>query len=377
MYTKVVQPSDPYEIVLTGASASGKTTALAYLTQKLSDRGIKVLSCPETATILLSAGLGDVPATREADPERFLQLQKSILLLQVQLREHMRAQAAAIDGPVVILYDRGEMDVLAYAGEELFCQLLDEQGWTTTQMRDHYDAIIHLVSVAVDYPEFYNNHNNPARWEDPEQARITNDLILSAWTGAPHLWVVDNQHLLEGKLERTLDVVLHVLGLPQPVEHEYKFLLHDAPTEHGLITRGAKPIEIEQHYLQGAHGEFRLRARSQDGVAIYFHTVKEELADGARVEYESRISRDEYFRMLEETGGERRVLNKRRWCFAEQGHYYELDHIAGEEGDIWLLEVETLPGDRKPLVPAWLGIYEDVTTNPDYSSSRLAKSAQD
>ena len=373
----IMSDKNYHEIVLTGASASGKTTALSYLAQELEDRGIKVLSCPETATILLQSGLGDVPAYREEYPERFWCLQKSILGLQLEMREHMRRQAQAIEGQVVILYDRGEMDVLAYAGEELFSKMLAEEGLTKTELRDQYDAIIHLVSVAVDYPQFYNNHNNPARWEDPEQAKATNKRLLHAWTGAPHLWVVDNQHRLEGKLERTLDIVLHTMGLPQPVEREHKFLLGLAPNEQELLEHGASRIDIEQYYLEGPLGSFRIRARSQGGVATYYHTVKEELDDGTRAEYEHRISRDDYYRLLEESGGEKRVLRKHRWCFAQHGHYYELDHISLPEGDMWLLEVEVLPGDSSPLVPEWLGDVQEVTSSPDYSSSSLAKSAQD
>ena len=361
-----------HEIVLTGASASGKTTALAYLTQKLGDRGITVLACPETATVMLAAGLGDVPAARQQEPERFLQLQKSILMLQHQLRSHMRAQAEAVQGPTVILYDRAEMDVLAYVGQEMFAELLQDQGLNVTELRDQYHAVIHLVSVAVDYPEFYNNHNNPARWDDAENARHTNGLLLRAWTGAPHLWVVDNQERLEGKLERTLDIVLHTLGLPQPIEHEHKFLLHDAPNTEELIQRGAQAIDITQYYIQGESGEFRLRERSQGGVATFYHTVKEALGDGSCMEHESRISRQEYYRSLDEYGGSCRVLSKKRWCFAESGHYYELDQI----NNTWLLEVETLPDDSKPVVPQWLGRVEDVTGDTRYSSSELSKKAQ-
>lgn len=358
-----------HEIVLTGASASGKTTALAYLMQKLEDRGIKVLCCPEVATLMLGSGLGDVPLLRDSHPERFRALQQGMLGLQMQLREHMLHQARHIDGPVVVLYDRAEMDIQAYVGKEMFEDILSEHSLSEAGLRDHYHAVIHLVSVAVDYPEWYNNDNNPSRWDDVEHARQTDGLLLQAWTGTPHLWVVDNHERLEGKLERTLDIVLHTLGLPQPVEHEHKFLLSEAPALELLEQHGAKPIDIEQYYLQGPGGPFRLRARSQAGMSTFFHTVKEDLPDGGRAEYEARISQEEYHRLLEDTGGQRSTLSKRRWCFAWQGHYYELDQID----NIWLLEVETLPGDQKPLVPDWLGEAKDVTDDPAYLSSSLAK----
>ena len=45
------------EIVLTGGPCAGKTTALAVLSQKLSDYGYQVLVCPETASLVINAGV--------------------------------------------------------------------------------------------------------------------------------------------------------------------------------------------------------------------------------------------------------------------------------------------------------------------------------
>jgi len=366
--------SNYHEIVLTGASASGKTTALSFLSQKLADRGIKVLQCPETATILLQSGLWDVPTKQDENPELYYELEKRILQLQLQMRDHYRGLARAFaPEKVVILYDRGEMDVQAYAGQEVFQKIIKEQGLSLPALRDHYDAVIHLVSVAVDYPQFYNNHNNPARWETIEQARATNQLILHAWTGTPHLWVADNQHQLEGKLERVLEAVLHTIGLPHPVEHERKFLLDQAPNlDHAP---GVARIEIKQTYL--LHGdtgiESRVRQRSQDGQHTFYHTRKEDLPGGGRAEYEAQINSSEYARLLSEADPDRQPLLKTRWCFVWNHTYYELDQIPMPDGDLWLLEVELLEAAHIPQIPEWLGAVREVTDDPAFRSGELAR----
>ena len=44
-------------IVLTGGPCSGKSSSLAYLTEKLSDHGFMVFVIPETATIITNSGI--------------------------------------------------------------------------------------------------------------------------------------------------------------------------------------------------------------------------------------------------------------------------------------------------------------------------------
>lgn len=362
-----------HEIVLTGASSAGKTTALAFISQKLADRGIHVLRCPEVASILLGAGTGEIPLRQAEEPEKFRQLEKSMLLLQRKMREQFQMIAESYaPQPVVILYDRGEMDVLAYAGREVFEEIIQAENLGITSLRDHYDAVIHLVSVAVDFPEMYSSDNNPARWETPEQAQESNQSILRAWTGAPHLWVIDNQDQLQGKLEKALQAVLHTIGLPVPVEHEYKFLLQDGPSLDLLNRQGAQKIEIIQTYLLDPEdqGERRVRKRSQDGDHTFYYTRKEDLPGGGRAEYEAQISAPEYQRLLLEKDPLRPSLHKTRWCFVWRSTYYELDYFPAQ--DIWLLEVEVMDPLAEPSVPDWLGPARNVTQDPRYRSSRIA-----
>jgi len=364
-----------YEIVLTGASSAGKTTALSFLAQKLADRGFHVLRCPEVASLLLDAGTREIPMRQKEEPEMFYHLEKSMLLMQMEMRSHFRRLAQAYaPQPTVILYDRGEMDVLAYAGRDLFHRILGEEELSLPQLRDHYDAVVHLVSVAVDFPELYSSENNPARWETVEQARSSNSLIMQAWTGTPHLWVIDNQDRMEGKLEKTLQAVLHTVGFPAPVEHEYKFLLENEPPLSELESLGAARIEIQQTYLlANQEGEFRVRQRSQDGGHTFYYTRKQDLPGGGRAEYEAQITLAEYERLLGEADPEKPTLQKTRWCFVWEHTYYELDHFVGPDGDLWLLEVETMDSSNTPRIPDWLGPVKDVTHNHNYRSASIAQ----
>ena len=60
-------PATIYRIVLTGGPCAGKTTALAAVISALELRGIRVLTVPESATIMFTNGAGyrDITDTEE------------------------------------------------------------------------------------------------------------------------------------------------------------------------------------------------------------------------------------------------------------------------------------------------------------------------
>ena len=68
--------------------------------------------------------------------------------------------------------------------------------------RARYDAVFHLVTAAKGAEEAYTFANNAARYENVEQAAALDDRIIAAWTGHPHLRVIDNTTDFEEKLIR-------------------------------------------------------------------------------------------------------------------------------------------------------------------------------
>ena len=149
------------EIVLTGGPCAGKTTALEVLSQKLSDYGYQVLVCPETASLVINAGVAVGQLAQ--DPATWLEFQRLVVRTQGALRERFRAIASLYDEPVVILFDRAEMDNAAYIDPDLFAALLEDEGTPVARVRDSYDAVIHLVSAADGAEHAYTTENNAAR----------------------------------------------------------------------------------------------------------------------------------------------------------------------------------------------------------------------
>lgn len=366
------------EIVLTGGPCAGKTSSLAYLQEKLADRGIRVFIPPEVPTQMIAAGIQDMAQIVADDGELFLHVEEQMLLMQREQRQRFRELAAGFDEPTVLIFDRAEMDISSYLGPERFGALLQEHRLTLDDVRDSYDAVIHLVTAAKGAPEAYTLENNQARYETPEQAIAADERTLAAWIGTPKLRIIDNDVSFDQKLRRVLDTVLGVLGIPAPVEAERKFLLARAPDLRGPLFAQAQAIEIEQHYLFDPDPEVerRVRRRTQGASSTYYLTHKRPLPDDTRLETEVRISPRSYLERLTETDPERRPLRKTRYCFAYDSAYFELDCLpAGEQlgEELWLLEVELESMDEQFTLPPSLEIEREVTGDARFSMGQIAR----
>jgi CYTH domain-containing protein/predicted ATPase len=363
--------TDAVEIVLTGGPGSGKTSALSVLSEKMADWGYRVLLAPEVATLLISGGVTDIGAIA-ADPERFRILEGHFLAFQRSLRLRYQALAESFMAQgerVVILYDRGESDIAAYLPPATWASLVAEAGLTSAEVRDSYRAVIHLVSAADGAEAFYSNANNAARRETATDART-----LAAWVGHPHLRVIDNSTDFRAKMERTLAAVARVLGIPEPVEIERKFLLAAPPSPATLAALGARPIEIRQTYLRAnVPGQSeRVRQRGADGQAVFYHTVKVRRSATTRVETERMISEDEYRTLLTRADPARREIRKIRHCFVANGAYFELDEFRSP-ADLWILEIELASDDEAVVLPTELAVARELTDEPGWSNAELAK----
>ena len=208
------------KIVLTGGPCAGKTTALVRIIEHFSGLGYKVFTIPEVPTMFTQAGMNYLTDNAKF----FYEGEKATLQIQLALEDSMMRMAQTIDKPVIIVCDRGAMDISSYLTPELWNRIIGELGYTTAQLRDErYDAVLHLVSAADGAEQFYTTSNNAQRLEraDEQGLQIARELdkkVISAWTGHSHLRVINNHDDFNNKLNRVLKEISNVLGIPQPVE---------------------------------------------------------------------------------------------------------------------------------------------------------------
>lgn len=352
-----------WEFVITGGPCAGKTTGLSKLERFFTNRGYKVIIVAETATEVILSGVNP----KELSTYDF---QQCIIERGINKEYTIRNVAKCFNKEVVIFYDRGLLDSVAYMERGDFISILKTKELTEIQARDSYDAVFHLVTAAIGAEEYYTKANNKARRESLEQAREADRRTLAAWTGHPHLRVIDNSTGFNEKIDRLIKEVATVMGIPTPIETERKFLIK-LPTSKQLKDSESVKSNIVQTYLKRTDPEVerRVRQRGIDGKFSYYYTEKKKLSKYSRDEVERRISQDEYIALLVEGVS---VVRKDRYCFFYENQYFELDIYPGWENEA-ILEIELTSENQEVKIPDWISVIKEVTGDDKYSNAALAK----
>ena len=357
-----------YKIVITGGPCAGKSTAMTRIQEEYTRHGFAVLFIPESATDIILSGI-----TFNSMPNP-LEFQK--IISTNQLNKEKLYEAAALNivssDKVLIVCDRGVIDGKAYLNSVEYNQLLRSIGISEVELRDNYDAVFHLTTAAKGAEEFYT-HNNPARKENLEEARIADDKVLSAWAGHPHLRVIDNSTDFEGKMNRLLKEISAFLGEQTPYEIERKFLIK-MPDLEKLSDPTLKKLEIIQTYLKSNNPdeEIRIRQRGSDGNFIYTKTIKKKVSNLKRMEVEKRISKDEYLSLLLDADNNKRQIRKTRYCLVYKNQYLEIDIFPFWKEQA-ILEVELSSETEEISLPSNIHVIKEVTDDEEYRNSSLAK----
>lgn len=356
---------------MTGGPVSGKTSLLPFVLQQLVKAGIKPFFVPEAATHIFSMGY---------DLRNPL-LQHSIL--QTQLFFEKQAETAAelyvqqTDKPAVIICDRGIFDIKAYMNDGKFKKLLKDHDLDYVQTRDQrYKGVIHLETTAKDKEDIYLRefHGNPTRSETPEDARNRDNQLKRAWNGAQHVWVIDNSTGFDEKKQRAVNHILHMEGLPEPKEIEFKYLINPS-FQKEMITEYRTDVLIEQTYLNHPDSEIeeRVRKRGQYNSFVFIHTLKQRAIQG---EWESFLEASEYKKLLGRRITNKEQIKKTRSLFMSENQYFEFDTFAQkiDEKGHHILELEVTDKQTTPKLPKWIEPYvvKEVTTDLFYSNNQIA-----
>lgn len=362
---------------ITGGPGAGKSSIMSVLTQVLAERGYKTLICPETASELI---LNGICPGENISMEKFQEL----ILDKQLLKESIYDTAAECfdQSKLVILYDRGLHDQMAYISKEKFEKLLNKRNHTLTDALAHYDCVFHLVTAADGAPDYYvwndptknDVGNNAARRESPLEAIEKDKLTLNAWIGHPHLRVFDNSTNFAGKVNRVVKELFSVLGEPEPKEIERKFLI-EKPSDEAILSLGCiSKSNIIQTYLKKTSSETERRVRqrgtTKEGFSFYY-TEKTNISNGERVEIEDKISPAEYINYLSEADTSLHQISKTRYCFIYKNKYYEMD-IYPFSDKYAILEIELNDINEEIELPN-LTIIKEVTNDDRYKNHSLAK----
>ena len=357
------------KIVLTGGPCAGKSTGLSRIEQELTDRGYKVFVVSETATEVITGGI-------KPSEMSLLDFQTCIFDIQ-RVKEDIFINAAKkynekMGVNCVILFDRGLIDAKSFMTQDEFDELLLLELENEISVRDSYDGVFHLKTAADGAEEFYTLANNTARSETPEQARKIDKACIAAWTGHPHLRVIDNSTNFKGKMDKLMNEIYALLGEPIPTEIERKYLIKMPNIKELGQKYPMTKVNIIQTYLNSSSEvERRVRQRGLNGVYSYYYTEKRGTGL-SRVEVEKKISKEEYLDYLMDADTTLHQIRKDRYCFVYENSYIELDiYPFWDENAI--VEVELMDENQEVNLPNELEVIFEVTDNNDFKNKSLAK----
>jgi predicted ATPase len=176
-------------IVLTGGPGAGKTVISSAVAAASADRYVRV---PEAATQIY-----DLLQTRwdRLDVTGRRDVQRRIYVLQ---REQEDALAREHPGKTLLL-DRGTIDGAAYwpEGAQAYWR---ELGTTAEHELARYDAVIWLQTSAT-LGLYDRDASNPCRFEHPEAAIASGNLLKLLWGKHPRLRLIDAYPELAEKID--------------------------------------------------------------------------------------------------------------------------------------------------------------------------------
>lgn len=356
------------KIVITGGPCAGKSTAMSWVQNAFTQMGYIVLFVSETATDLITGGVAPWTCGTNSAYQKFQ------LRLQLDKEKVFEQAAKTMDGEkVLIVCDRGALDNKTYMDGLEFAQVLEFFGTNEIELRDNYDAVFHLVTAAKGAEEFYTTANNAARTETADEAAALDDKLIAAWTGHPHLRVIDNSSNFEDKMKRLIAEISSFLGEPEPFEIERKFLIEYPDIKWLESIPNCQRIEIIQTYLKSDNDdEIRVRQRGIDGHYIYFLTTKRKVNNLKRVEIERRLSELEYIRLLMNADTTRRQIRKDRYCLTYENQYFEID-VYPFWNDKAIAEIELSDENADVKFPKQIKVVKEVTDDESYKNASLAK----
>ena len=356
------------KIVITGGPCAGKSTAMSWIQNAFTQMGYTVLFVPETATELITGGVA--PWTCGTNCE----FQKCQMSMQIHKEKVFEQAAKTMDAPKVLLVcDRGALDNKAYMNDLEFAEVLEFLGTNPIDLRDKYDAVFHLVTAAKGAEEFYTTSNNTARTETVAEAAALDDKLIAAWTGHPHLRVIDNASNFEDKMKRLIAEITSFLGEPEPLETERKFLIEYPDMKWLGSIPNCQRVEIIQTYLKADDKEeIRVRQRGMDGHYIYYQTIKRKISSLKRVEIERRLSESEYIRLLMNADTTMRQIRKDRYCLTYENQYFEID-VYPFWNDKAIVEIELSDENAEIRFPEQIKVIKEVTDDDSYKNAALAR----
>ena len=362
-YNKKDIASQVTKVVITGGPSSGKTECIYEVKNHFEKLGYKVIVIPSVGTALIHCGIYPWDAVNEDDFE------KMNLGAKIKLEEVADEAVSNINAKkILILCERGTLDVKSYTSNRNFQQMCKEYNTSEEELKSSYDAVFHLKTVAKGYKEQYKQIPVYRR-EDPETAIYLDDKTIEAWSGHNNFRIIDAYPHFEDKIAKLIKEVSYLLHEENKTYLEKKYLISKPNIEQLLKNKHCRKVHIKQHYLidDKKKEEEKIVLRRENNKNFYYNVNKK-----TKGKYRKTISADEYINKLEDENNKFYHIYKDRYYYVYDSRCIKID-IFPFWSDKAILEVDLLNDRENVKLPKCIKVIEDVTENINYKNYYLAE----
>lgn len=370
-----------HRVVFTGGPCAGKTTSINRIKNFFENIGWKVFCVPETATVLLSSGIYFYELTPESKMCFQENLLKTLLQIEDTINETVQYYMKEQKINCLVVYDRGAMDPVAFLDQSEWEALKQRNPeWNDIDLRDNrYDQIIHLITAANGAEQFYTLDNNNTRTESIQAARDQDEKLQKSWVGHPYMDVIDNEHIFETKVTKTLQAVCERIGLPlkgfEAGNRKRKFLLKSISDDADFPN--FKELNVVHNYLSSSSNsgsQARIRKSGEHGNWSYSYAMRT-CDEGQNLETRTQVDRREYSVLMKTIDSQHWTVFQKRRCFIWNSRYYRIDFFEEPCNPICrgLIILSTRSNiDQINKLPPFLQMDREITNDHTYSMFNLS-----
>lgn len=183
----------------------GKTSTIEYARKYFESKGYDVFVVNEIPTMLLNSGFN----SERCGKLEFLEL---IAKVELYLGNVLEKQAKnTLNNNQIMFFDKCPIDNMAFIKREELDYMLEGLNTSYIEIINSYDLIIHLETMAKDYPELYNNENNPNRTLDKDLAISRNDKLLEAYNESDKRVIINSFIDIKVKYDKVIEEIEKIL----------------------------------------------------------------------------------------------------------------------------------------------------------------------
>ena len=335
-----------YVICFTGGPCAGKSSAINYISNKLSQKGINVLKIEETPTLTVKGGGSiNIGSFKKSDSYDFF---STYIYFQIEIENIYREIAKYIsERPTVMLCDRGVNDAFAYMSGDMR-EFIKNQYDLNIQgiLNTRYDCCIHMVTAADGAEKYYNLSTNVARHENADKANKIDKLVQKAYLSHQNFHIINNECLnFEEKMENAyLCIEKQIFNDFKKTNYRYLIEMNDFPTDLQMTK-----MAITQHNLKSID-EFIKRTLKQvkfNSFTMYLYTRNNTKNN---LKYRNQINLKEF-----------NILLKENEC-VEEIHKTKIKFIY--ENQILLVQSDDLNKNHTYLKVEKISLFEEIKIPP-------------